>query len=143
MRDSTDLVRVHVRALLSDQARDARGRDAQIKALESQGHRIVSGGQTGPNTWEILDWRTGLELTQGDDGLEGYDAATDRLDPDEIWIHIAQVDPEPRPLPVAAGIPESLSEALADWASSLSTSDEEIAEFIGWSENKVHDHRRE
>ncbi|HEX5405048.1 MAG TPA: hypothetical protein VFX16_22420 [Pseudonocardiaceae bacterium] len=139
----TDLVRAHIRALLSEQARDTQRRDAEIQALENQGHRIVSGGQTGQESWQILDWRTGQELAQDDDGIEGYDAAADRLDPDGMWIHIDHVDPKPWVLPTTDGIPESLGEALADWVSSLNTSDEEIAEFIGWSEDKVRDHRRE
>ena len=58
-----------------------------------------------------------------------------------MWIHIDQIESEPGPLPVTAGIPESLSAALDDWISTLSTPDEEIAEFIGWSVDKVRDHR--
>ncbi|MEV6712567.1 hypothetical protein AB0M48_11045 [Lentzea sp. NPDC051208] len=42
---------------------------------------------------------------------------------------------------MTAGIPDSLSAALDDWISSWGTPDEEIAEFIGWSVDKVHDHR--
>jgi hypothetical protein len=141
MPNRTDLVRAHIRALLSGQAQDTQQRDAEIEALEAQGHRIVDGGQTGPDSWEILDWRTGEELAHGDDGLDGYDATTDRLDPDGTWIHIDQIDSDPGPRPVTAGIPESLSEALDDWISSRSTSDEEIAEFVGWSVDKVRDHR--
>jgi hypothetical protein len=76
-------------------------------------------------------------------GSHGYDATTDRLDPNGTWIHIDQIDPEPGPRPVTAGISESISEVLDDWISSRSTSDEEIAEFIGWSVDKVRDHRWE
>ncbi|WNV90264.1 hypothetical protein [Umezawaea sp. Da 62-37] len=141
MPNRTDTVRAHVRALLSGQAQDARRQDAEIEALEAKGHRIVDGGQTGQDSWEILDWRTGERLARGDDGLEGYDATTDRLDPDGMWFHIDQIESEPGPRPVTDGIPSSLSEALDDWISMRSTSDEEIAEFIGWPAEKVRDHR--
>ncbi|MCK2238183.1 MULTISPECIES: hypothetical protein [unclassified Crossiella] len=137
----TDLVRAHIRALLSGQGQDTQQRDAEIQALEARGHRIVDGGQTGPDSWEILDWRTGEQLAHGDDGLEGYDATTDRLDPDGTWIHIDQIESEPGPRPVTAGIPDSLSEVLDDWISLQSTPDEEIADFIGWSVDRVRDHR--
>jgi hypothetical protein len=142
-RDSTDVVRVHIQALLLDQAEYARARHTQIRALESEGHRIVSGGQIGQDSWEILDWRTGQAIARGDNGLDGYDEAADSLDPDEMWVHTDHIGPEIDPLPITAGIPESLCSALADWVFSLSTSDEEIAQFIGWSEAKVHSHRQE
>lgn len=137
----TDLVRAHIRALLSDEAQYTQQRDAEVEALEAEGHRIVDGGQTGQDSWEILDWRSGERLAYGADGLDGYDETTDRLDPDGMWVHIDQIGSEPGPGPVTAGIPESLGEALDDWVSSRSTSDEEIAEFVGWSVDKVRDYR--
>lgn len=143
MRNRTDVVRTHIQALLAEYAQDTQRRDAEIQELEAQGHRIVSGGQTGRDSWEIVDWRTGEELAHGSNGPDGYDATTDGLDPDGTWIHIDHIGPEPGPLPETAGIPESLSEALDDWVSSWHTSDEEIAEFIGWSVDQVRDHRRE
>lgn len=108
-----------------------------------QGRRIVGGGQISQHGWEITDWVTGQVLAQGDDGLEGYAEASERLDPEGMWIHIDHVGPELSPLPVTAGIPESLGTALADWIGSWGTSDEEIAEFIGWPVDKVSDCRRE
>lgn len=143
MRNCTDVVRTHIRALLAECAQDTQRRDTEIQKLETQGRRIVSGGQTGPGSWEILDWRTGEELAHGDDGPDGYDATTDRLDPDGTWIHIDHIGPEPEPLPETAGIPDSLSEALDDWISSRTTSDGEIADFIGWPVDQVYAHRRE
>ncbi|MFC4126237.1 hypothetical protein [Nocardia rhizosphaerae] len=141
--NSTDLVRSHLRALLSDLDDDAKGRDARIEELEKQGHRIVSGGQISQHEWDITDWRTGEIIASGSDGLEGYDAAVERLDDYDTWFHIDHVCPEVPPLPVTAGIPKSLGEALADWIGSTLTSDQDIAELVGWSEERVRRCRRE
>jgi hypothetical protein len=45
--------------------------------------RIVRGGQTSGDSWAIYDRRTKELLAQGDTGLEEYDAAAERLDPEE------------------------------------------------------------
>ncbi|PWW53163.1 hypothetical protein [Actinokineospora spheciospongiae] len=140
-QNRTDSVCAHIQALLSVQARDMQRRDAAIQALQAQGRRVVDGGQTGPDSWEIRDWNTGDELARGDGGIDGYDAVAERLDPDGTWVHIDHVEVESDPRPVTAGIPGSLGAALDDWLSMTSTSDEDIAEFIGWPVDKVRDHR--
>ncbi|MFI6030711.1 hypothetical protein [Amycolatopsis magusensis] len=138
-----DLIRDHIEAVLLVHADDTRRRKTEIQALEAQGHRIVSGGQVDQNSWEIRDWRTDQLLAQGDDGREGYDDTTDRLNPDDMWVHIDNVREEPPPLPVTPGIPQSLGDLLADWVETLGVTDLEIASFIGWSEDKVRAHRSE
>jgi hypothetical protein len=42
---------------------------------------------------------------------------------------------------IAPGVPPSLGQAIDDWISQTSTPDDEIAEFIGWSVEKVREHR--
>ena len=136
--NSTDIVRAHVQALLAAEEQEWKRVQAEIESLSAKGHRIVSGGQTGDDTWEILDYRTGERIEHGNNGLDGYDEATAQLDPKETWVHIDNLDPEPPPLPVTAGIPASLSEVLADWVGSGRTSDQEIADLAGWPVSKVH-----
>jgi hypothetical protein len=46
--------------------------------------RIVRGGQTSGDSWAIYDRRTKELLAQGDTGLEEYDAAAERQDPEEV-----------------------------------------------------------
>lgn len=137
----TDQVRVFVRSLLVANAESDDQLELEVQALEAKGHRIVDGGQTGATTWEIIDWRTRETIETGDGGWDGYAAATDRLNPSGTWIHFDQIDSEPAPTLDVPGVPDSLAIALDDWVSSTSTSDLDIAEFIGWTEDKVSQHR--
>jgi len=142
-QNSTDVVRAYVRTLLSEQADEMDLRDAEIQTLQAQGRRIVSGGQISRDEWEITDWVTDHRLAYGANGLDGYDDATLRLDPENTWIHIDHIGPELANLPTLEGIPTSLGTALADWIGSRGTTDEEIAEFVGWPIDKVSTCRRE
>lgn len=103
----------------------------------------MTGGGTAGGGWESLDWRTGETIACGNDSVEDYAVATDRLDPDERWVHIDHVGPGAVPLPLTAGVPEGLSEALDSWVSYRGTPDEEIADFVGWPVSKVREHRAE
>lgn len=142
-QNSTDVVRAYIRALLSDQAGEIDLRDAEIQALQEQGRRIVDGGQISLDEWEITDWSTNRRIAYGTDGIDGYDKAALHLDPEDTWIHIDHIGPELADLPVIEGIPTSLGTALADWIGSRGTTDEEVAEFVGWPVDKVSACRRE
>ena len=141
--NSTDVVRAYVRKLLSEQADEMDLRDAEIQALQEQGRRIVSGGQISRDEWEITDWATGRRIAYGADGIDGYDRAALRLDPEDTWMHIDHIGPELADLPSLEGVPASLGTALADWIGSRGTTDEEVAEFVGWPVDKVSTCRRE
>ena len=142
-RAGTDsAVRDYVQALLRQYRADDDVRQERIRALEAEGRRIVGGGQTGQDTWEITDWRTGVLLTSGTGGIDEYDAAAERLDPDGKWLHIDTIDTETVDVP-AVGIPASLADALQDWLGSAGTPDEDVAQFVGWSAEDVARHRGE
>ncbi|MFE5479717.1 hypothetical protein ACFQ9R_28700 [Nocardia sp. NPDC056541] len=142
-RSGTDVVRAYVRALLSGHAGEADLRDAEIRALQAQGRRIVDGGQIDRDTWEITDWATGAMIAYGAEGLDGYYEAAQRLDPEGTWIHIDHIGPALTDRPTVEGVPTSLGTALADWIGSRGTTDEEVAEFIEWPVDKVSAARRE
>lgn len=137
----------YVRALLRQRLADEQARQERISALEKEGHRLVDGGQTGRTeddqaTWEITDWRTGALLVSGTGDHGTYDAEAMRLDPDGKWLHIDNVDDDGTVVePV--GIPASLADALQDWLGMAATSDEDVAEFVGWSVDEVARHREE
>jgi hypothetical protein len=141
-RTGTDAVREHIRRVLADQLRWDQACDHRAEELERRGRRIVTGGSTSEDSWEVTDWRTGQLLAEGDGGLEGYGAAVARLDPDGTWFlvdHLYRAEPVSEV--TTPGIPRSLGDAIEDWIGSTSTPDEEIAEFIGWSVEKVREHR--
>jgi hypothetical protein len=135
-------VRDYVQALLRQQRADEDARQETIRNLEKTGRRIVGGGQTTQDEWEITDWRTGEILASGAGGLDGYDEAAKRLDANGTWLHIDTVDGELTSVS-AAGVPASLAEALQDWLGMSSTPDEDVAEFVGWSVDDVARHRAE
>lgn len=135
-------VRDYVQALLRQQRSDEDARKERIRALEAAGRRIVDGGQTGQESWEITDWRTGETLASGTGGIDAYDEAGARLDPDGTWLYIDTLDTDPVDVePV--GIPASLADALQDWLGYASTTDEDVAQFVGWSVEDVSRHRQE
>lgn len=139
-------IREYVRAHLRCRLADEQARLDRVHALEAAGHRMVDGGQTGRTdddqaTWEITDWRTGELLASGI-GDDAYDAEGARLDPDGKWLHIDNVDEDLTEVE-AVGIPVSLANALQDWVGTSSTSDEDVAEIVGWSVEEVTRHRKE
>lgn len=145
-------IRHHVRKILHAFETEDQKRDTEIARLEADGYRIVTGGQTGPKTWEITDWSTGELIGRGDDGLDGYEAATKRLSAGSRWRHIDRInegDDGLPPLPEAsptAGVPPTLAELLWDWVSAIGTPYEEIAEIVEWDVSEVkrrleHDRR--
>ncbi len=140
-------VRGYVQALLRQYRAEEDSRLERIFALEADGRRIISGGQTRGDSWEITDWRTGELLASGTGGIDEYDAAAKRLDPDGKWLHIDTINVWPddgEPVSVEpVGIPASLAVALQDWLGSAGTPDEDVAQFVGWSVEEVARHREE
>lgn len=137
-----DSVRNYVQALLRQHRSDEDARQERIRALEAAGRRMVNGGQTGEDEWEITDWRTGETLASGTGGLDAYGEAGQRLDPNGTWLHIDNLDTglaDVEPI----GIPASLADALQDWLGMASTPDEDVAQFVGWSVEDVARHREE
>lgn len=133
-------VRDYVRAVLRQYRADEDALLERISALEEEGRRIIDGGQTGQDTWEITDWRTGDLIVKGTGGLEAYGEAAQRLDPDGTWLHRDNLDVEPEDVePV--GVPASLAASLQDWLGMPSTPDEDVAQFVGWSVEDVAHHR--
>ncbi|MFF3256990.1 hypothetical protein ACFYWP_39820 [Actinacidiphila glaucinigra] len=143
--DADAAIREYVRAQLRLDLADETTRTDLITKYEAAGHRIVEGGQEDADSWSITDWRTGELLASGTDGLKGYEAAVQRLDPDGHWIDMDHIsseaygdDPkEPEPV----GIPDSLASALQDWIGSVGTSNEDVAMITGWSVEEVARHR--
>jgi hypothetical protein len=137
-----DAVRTHVRNVLQRQLADAEAFDARVVELRVQGRRIVSGGQTEGDSWEILDWETGQVIAEGNDGVDGYETTAERLDPDEKWIHIDYVQRyENLDHLEAEGIPASLAAAIEDWADDPGTDDEDLADVTGWPVDRVREYR--
>lgn len=138
------VVRDYIQSLLRQYRSDEEARQERIRALEADGHRIVNGGQTGHDAWEVTDWRTGDLLARGTGDHRAYDAAATRLDPDGKWLHIDNINIEAEPVDVEpVGIPASLAGALQDWLGSAGTPDEDVAEFVGWSVEDIARHREE
>ncbi|WP_017578499.1 hypothetical protein [Nocardiopsis kunsanensis] len=124
------LVRQHIRAILRfEEEHDQRHEDL-LKDYEVKGHRIVSGGQTGQDTWDVTDYRTGETIVEGDGGLEGYAKAVEEHG--EMWLHIDPITMHlyDIPDPATPGLPESLCEALAMWVRDQA-SDEDIDQVLG------------
>lgn len=114
--------------------------EVERNRLETEGYRLIGGGQTDGELWEILDGRTGEPITDGDGGIAGYGAAIQQLDPDGMWFHIDQIkteDEDPFDLVIdrltEQGTPRSLIEAIGDWA--MLVSDEELESYLGYSIN--------
>ncbi|WP_155368085.1 hypothetical protein [Catellatospora vulcania] len=126
-----DLVQEYVRRYLVAQREAERSLADAIDKLQASGHRIIDGGLTGQTTWEYTDWHTGEVIASGDDGTRD-DEVLAALDPDQVFIHIGDIARQ-WVEPDNPGIPHSLAGALEDWVDLLSTPDEDIARFVGWS----------
>lgn len=92
---------------------------ATIAKLEAEGCRIVTGGETLDGGWEITDWRTQEIISSGQGDPDEYDREVERLDPDDRWQHIDNIEAE---LPYALRLdlipdplPFSLGNTLVDW----------------------------
>lgn len=87
--------------------------EARCKELESQGHRIVNGGQIGRHEWEYTDYRTGEVLASSErgDSLRMVEEAWDA----NKWWHIDPIEEDTwkLDLPTIEGIPAGLAEPLA------------------------------
>ncbi|EWM65076.1 MULTISPECIES: hypothetical protein [Micromonospora] len=141
-RSSTDVVKEHIVRILQERVRVDEARYDLAVDLNRRGHRVIFERRTSGDGWEIRDWLTDELLAEGDDGHDGYAATVKRLDPDDMWYHEDFLDDEePLQTVTTLGMPPTLGQAIDDWVAQLSTSDEEIAQFIGWSVEKVREHR--
>jgi hypothetical protein len=50
-----DAIRIHVRKILRTKAADREAEDAKIREIEAAGGKVVDGGQTDNQGWEITD----------------------------------------------------------------------------------------
>ncbi len=130
-----DLVQEYARRYLVAQREADRSLADAIDKLQASGHRIIDGGQTGETTWMYTDWQTGEVVASGDDGTSD-DEVLAALDPDDTFIHIANIARQ-WVGPDNPGIPQSLADAVENWIDLLSTPDEDIARFVGWSVEDV------
>ncbi|MEU3401376.1 hypothetical protein [Streptomyces filamentosus] len=140
----TGRVQQYIEALLRRSLADRLRRLERIEQLEKDGYRIIEGGQTHGDEWEITDWRTGELIARGVGGYQGYDEAADRLDPDDKWILHENVDNDDDQEAVEpAGVPDSLADSLQEWLGWANTADEDVATVVGWSVEEVTRHREE
>lgn len=130
-----DLVQEYVRRYLVAQREAERGLAEAIEKLAASGHRIIDGGQTGPTTWQYTDWHTGEVLASGDERTSDAEVLA-ALDPEGVFLHVDDIMRQPVE-PENPGIPDSLAGALEDWVDLLSTPDEDIARFVGWTVQDV------
>jgi hypothetical protein len=130
-----DLIRAHVRAVLEGWSA---AMERQLAALEAQGYRIVDGGPLADewenSGWRYTDWRTGAVLAEGC-GVEAMEDEVRRLDPDRRWFPVDRIDGETGV--VTPGVPESLCQALTDWAESPLTPVEDVAAWSGLTLERV------
>ena len=120
-----DEIKVYVRDVLSHILAGQAEEEAARARLEADGYRIVGGGSLdGEGSWRITDHRTGEVLASGTGGLPDYERAAEALNAQQpIWHHDNILNEEdqlayaraPSPPP---GIPESLAQALDEWADS-------------------------
>ncbi|MEV4413777.1 hypothetical protein [Catellatospora sp. NPDC049609] len=130
-----DLVQEYVRRYLVAQREAERSLADAVDKLKASGHRIIDGGQTSQSTWQYTDWHTGEVIASGDAGTSD-DEVLAALDPDDMYLHIDNIERQPVE-PENPGIPQSLASALEDWVDLLTTPDEDIARFVGWSVEDV------
>ncbi len=124
-----NLLRTHIRAVLQAEEDYGKRKDALLSDYEAKGHRIIDGGQTSSDEWEVTDYRTGEMIAAGDGGMEGYAEVVH--DHGEMWVHIDPItEGLDLPDPVTEGLPESLCEALSDWVRERAD-DEDIAMVLG------------
>lgn len=140
----TGPVQQYIEALLRRSLADRQARLVRIEELEKAGHRIIEGGETHNDAWDITDWRTGSLIERGIGGYDGYLHAVKRLDPNEMWILHENIGDVEEEIPVdPAGVPDSLADSLQDWLGWANTSDKDVAAVVGWSVEEVTRHRQE
>jgi hypothetical protein len=134
-----DRLALQLRYILAAEAADSAMLEKHAGLLEEKGWRIVDGGQTAPYDadgqcdFACRDWRTGVSLFSGHGTLEDFGRLMEAGMKEEgrTWCLVDQVNrtasdgkydrvytAEPE---LVGGIPESLAEALQDWATSRAT----------------------
>ncbi|MBB2947680.1 hypothetical protein FB565_007451 [Actinoplanes lutulentus] len=138
----SDLLKTHIQNVLEANHADAGKIRQRITELEGEGRRIVTGGQLDDEAWDIIDWRTNEILAAGNDGLDGYEAAGKDLDPSDNWVHFDRILQDLGVTYVETpGLPESLANLIEDWA--LASDADEVAQVIGWAEDKIEEYQAE
>ncbi|MFJ9558381.1 hypothetical protein ACIRPH_31625 [Nocardiopsis sp. NPDC101807] len=139
-----DLVKQHVITLLGRRRELQEAIEKRVSEHEAAGGRVVDGGQVDHDTWEVTDYRTGETLAEGSNGLNGFLELLGSHQA-ESWALIDPLtdDLYDDDLHVTEGLPESLCDALDDWIGSRSTSNEDVAEFVGWPVERVLEARRD
>ena len=62
------LIHQHIRAVVAYENSYQAREEMLLASYEANGERIISGGQTGPDTWDVTDYRTGELLAEGSTG---------------------------------------------------------------------------
>lgn len=137
-----DLIRDHVRAVLEGDRRRDEALSAEIDRLHAAGHRVVSSGQDGPDSWTIMDWETRKVIARGTGGYAAYSAKVNELDPNGRFVEYDNLREDIPWEPVETDdLPSVIGNAFQEWIDNPATTNEEIAEWAGWSVEKVHDYR--
>ena len=132
----TDLIRQHIRTVLQHELELTQARQKLLRDYESKGHHLITGGQVDHDTWHIDNYRTGETIVEGDGGFEKFLEVLDSGQA-ETWVLVESItdDLDEPSCPSTEGLPESMCEVLADWATTAQAG--EVAAFAGWPLNQV------
>lgn len=121
------LIHQHIRAAAAYEASYEARKEALLASYEAKGERIISGGQTGPDTWDVTDYRTGELLAKGGGGFDEYCKVLGEIG--DNWVHIDPITDGlyVDNLPVTEGLPSSLCDALNDWVDTADPEEIEAA----------------
>lgn len=143
---ANDLTKLHAEKTLNTYIEEKLLKDEHLGELEQQGYRIVDVDQcSGPldpdgPIWEVTDWRTGEVLLRGhgivQDQEEDYARAVAEVDKDDRWFHASALEESLDfvvDVPPTEGLPDSLAEAIEGWIGALNSSNDDVAQWVGWS----------
>lgn len=125
------LVQQHIRAVIAFEEDYEKRKEALLADHETKGDRIISGGQTYGQEWEITDYRTGEVIAAGDGGIEGY--AEIVHEHGRTWVHVDPITEHlmDTPDPITPGLPKTLCEQLTEWVRDRAT-EKDINEVLTW-----------
>ncbi len=110
----TDAVAEQIVAELEAMAKTRTDREARAQELESQGYRIIDGGQISSTRWEITDWRTGAVLAKG--LCSDIDNDPENIELPGKCYHIDRIREDTfYEAKRVEGLPESLADAIVEW----------------------------
>lgn len=109
-------IRTYVAQCRLSEIVDKNLRNDYAELLTAAGYRVVDGGQTFDDYWEITDARTGEVLLRGQG--DAYDVAVDpswvHVDNMYDWVKRARSRPH-EPVQVGSALPIHLQDALFEW----------------------------